>query len=400
MSANEGFDIERRARDWLGEKVADQIDLGVLEHYVRRLGRLDDAPSEGAWELAWESMRAQADAFASQRGCGYRRRSSPRVALPAPGISADARTGLVPAHVRAPVDLRSATARELTVVPGMAAATAQRLEAAFSSPSPPASLEDALAQRELDPATFERIRGYVTVGSPEEVFVRDSATFAQHAREAADRGELPGLLTELWDHAGRATYWPLDRPSLDPVEQALQRGQALYDGLSQCDEQALRSAPLWGQAYLRVILRLLRSADKRVRVAMFGLCASSNPKLRPLLEGLVVAHERGIDVRMLHDADEHQGDLWADDVAFLMERGVPCRGIERLHERSVVVDDDLVIGSVGWTAQSIFRTDELSLHLRSPDRATETVKSLDALWSRGDPADFWSATGESDGDEA
>ncbi|HJL14526.1 MAG TPA: phospholipase D-like domain-containing protein [Sandaracinaceae bacterium LLY-WYZ-13_1] len=399
MSADEGFDLERRAREWLGEKVANQIDLVTLEQQVRRLGRLADRPSEGAWALAWELMLAQADAFASQRGCGAPRHPSGRVALPVLGATANARTGLVPGHVRAPVDLRSASVQELALVPGLGVATAKRLEGAFSSPTPPASLEDAISRSLLDPATFERIRGYVTLGASREGSARPPVSFARLAREAADRGELAGLLADFWAHAEQATYWPLDRPSFDPVEPIIQRGQTLYEELFPCDERALRIAPLWGQAYLRVILRLLRSSHQRVRVAMFGLCSSFNPKLRPLLEELVAAHERGVDVRVLHDADEQEGGLWADDIAFLMERGVPCRGIERLHERTVVVDDDLVSGSVGWTSQSIFRTDELSLHTRSADIATETVKSLDALWSEGAPADFWSTVDDAQSDE-
>ena len=51
-----------------------------------------------------------------------------------------------------------------------------------------------------------------------------------------------------------------------------------------------------------------------------------------------------------------------------------------VRSRTVVIDDTAVVGSVGWTVQSVMNSEEVSIQLSSGHAANEICRLLDVVW--------------------
>lgn len=142
---------------------------------------------------------------------------------------------------------------------------------------------------------------------------------------------------------------------------------------------------LRGQRYVREISALIEAARSRVLVAMCGLRASTSVRLHGLLRACATARQQGRDVRVLYDGERAMRTDWAADVPALRAIAVEARpwvGPGRLHTRAVIVDDQLCVGSVGWTPQSVFITEECSLLIQSPPSADAFATGFNRAWVR------------------
>jgi phosphatidylserine/phosphatidylglycerophosphate/cardiolipin synthase-like enzyme len=151
------------------------------------------------------------------------------------------------------------------------------------------------------------------------------------------------------------------------------------------------AAILAGQQCASVMRELVQGAQSRIWLAMFGLRTLSSPRLRGLSMQLHEAVLRGVDVRVIFDADPRTADIAAYDVPELLRLGIPVRAWpyrSRLHARALLVDDTALIGSVGWTPSSIFRTEEMTVAVRSPSTTDELVDRFESYWmlASGEPA--------------
>lgn len=150
---------------------------------------------------------------------------------------------------------------------------------------------------------------------------------------------------------------------------------------------------LSGSAYYERLQRLFQAAQTRIDVCMFHAAATDqrHPTFR-LLNALVAAHGRGVQVRMLLDQDRDE-DLYRSTVIntparnFLLAAGVPCRfdTSERLlHSKFVLVDDQYsVVGSHNWSAGSYFQFDDLSLLVADSALNTTMRSRFEGLWAEG-----------------
>lgn len=202
---------------------------------------------------------------------------------------------------------------------------------------------------------------------------------------------LDGWFSRLWAQSERAfptrihsapQYYPSDRsPNNGSTRRRMAELRVRARLLAQFDP-ALSVDLLSGQRYVRRVEELVRAAKSRVIVMMLGLMANQNRRLHRLLDGLIDAHRRGVDVRVLGDAREGAAKDWMSDAEILSEAGVAVLRWSgtRFHSRTVVIDDTAVVGSVGWTVQSVMNSEEVSIQLSSGHAANEICRLLNVVW--------------------
>lgn len=183
---------------------------------------------------------------------------------------------------------------------------------------------------------------------------------------------------------GKAGYWPKHRLVADPHLQSREVGSGLYARLEH-REGGVSAESVAGFPYVRLMIEQMRSARHEVRVMMAGLRASSTRRLHALLGDLCEAQRRGCRVRVLYDPHHAMQRDWALDVQTMRRQNLsvlPWSGRSRFHIRGIVFDDDrMVVGSVGWTPQSIFLTEERSVVVRGHAKAIDEVSEFfDGAW--------------------
>ncbi|NPA86445.1 MAG: phospholipase, partial [Candidatus Diapherotrites archaeon] len=110
--------------------------------------------------------------------------------------------------------------------------------------------------------------------------------------------------------------------------------------------------------YCRDVGNLIDSAKDEIDVAVYLIRYRDTNCPEILLEKLVEARERGVDVRVFTEEDDYNERA----VEFLREHNVPVFIVEPfLHAKALKVDDCVVVGSHNWTWNAMHRNVEVSL---------------------------------------
>lgn len=140
-----------------------------------------------------------------------------------------------------------------------------------------------------------------------------------------------------------------------------------------------------GQRYVKTVCQAFATAQQRIWMAMAVLRASTTARLQPLIGSLLAAKERGIDVRVMYETREGPHSDWTADVGRIADAGVPVQswsGRGHLHRRSILIDERTVVtGSVGWSPQSIYLSEELSVLLEHRDTASRMAAQFEREWT-------------------
>lgn len=158
------------------------------------------------------------------------------------------------------------------------------------------------------------------------------------------------------------------------------------------------AVPMPSRDYLPYVLSLIDRAERAVLATIFIIDPRPETDLgenvRLLLDTLVRAHWRGVDVRVIVGSSTQTPAIeLADRVArrYLGGLGVPCRPYAgggtygSLHSKYLVVDDVAVVGSHNWSHQALCLDDELSLAVRSKDLSGELRAVFECDWERVAP---------------
>jgi hypothetical protein len=142
---------------------------------------------------------------------------------------------------------------------------------------------------------------------------------------------------------------------------------------------------------------LVAGAQRRVDVEELDLAAGAANGLGwgspdPLAASLAAAAQRGVAVRVLAAAPFSSTDTGnAAALEWLASRGVQAAvvdrpGIETLHNKGLVVDDAVVVGSMNGNHHSRSANREVDLLLRGPGVADAFAALFASDWSPPDPA--------------
>lgn len=148
---------------------------------------------------------------------------------------------------------------------------------------------------------------------------------------------------------------------------------------------------LEGTAYYERLPEFLRAASTSIKVAMFHAAfPGPNHPTKLLLDELIAAKARGVDVRVVLDRDRETDPYMSTVInskakRYLEEHGVDCRFDKEdvlLHSKYLILDENLcVLGSHNWSAGSYSEFDDLSFVVESPEMAAALITRFEQLWN-------------------
>lgn len=123
----------------------------------------------------------------------------------------------------------------------------------------------------------------------------------------------------------------------------------------------------------------LDAASRSIEAAVFDI------DLQSVVDALVRAKKRGVNVRVVADNDANQeSDLFASAIQQLKAAGIPLKLDERdafMHNKFVVIDGNTVwTGSWNWTINDTYRNDNNALRFAVPALAENYQKRFEFLF--------------------
>jgi cardiolipin synthase len=130
------------------------------------------------------------------------------------------------------------------------------------------------------------------------------------------------------------------------------------------------------------ILEAIATAAKSIRIKMFLF---SDPSL---IEAVIAAQHRGVDVRVMLNPERRDGEKENGDArSTLIDAGVqvldsnPC--FDLTHEKSMVIDDEMAfVQSVNWETENFISTRDYAIVTSHKHEVEEIAECFDADWSR------------------
>jgi phosphatidylserine/phosphatidylglycerophosphate/cardiolipin synthase-like enzyme len=146
-------------------------------------------------------------------------------------------------------------------------------------------------------------------------------------------------------------------------------------------------APLANKAYYYYLLDGIREARHRLWASVFFVnvdeLADRDLKVRRLLKEVALAHDRGVDVRILLGGERERlnGFRVSNELSrtYLQHLGVEVRVYDgakiNTHAKFVLIDDDVtLLGSHNWSPRSFARGIDDSVALRSDELNTRLAR--------------------------
>lgn len=130
------------------------------------------------------------------------------------------------------------------------------------------------------------------------------------------------------------------------------------------------------------VLDSIHSATKSVRIKMFAF------NHLPLLEAVVAAHRRGVNVKVMLNPERRDGET-DNDVAreMLQQFGIEVRAsnpaFDLTHEKSMVIDDEhAFVESLNWTEENFTVTRDYAVVTPTAYEVAEIIDCFEADWAR------------------
>lgn len=133
----------------------------------------------------------------------------------------------------------------------------------------------------------------------------------------------------------------------------------------------------------KLIVKLIQEARQSLDLAIFDLSEPS------VVDALIQAQQRGVRVRIMTDSDNlaRNGQLEPQFVA-MKKAGIQFKGDERtglMHNKFMIMDGKAVItGSANLTPYSLYRDNNNSLKIDSPQLAANYQAEFDRLYKEGE----------------
>lgn len=283
-----------------------------------------------------------------------------------------------------PLNLNTASVKELVPLPGIGPTLAARIVGERLARGAYSSLDDLDRRVEgVGPAIVAKIRYRVRFGSPLE------ATNTAVPDLAWLVARMPGAT--VWEQLVAALDAVATACAADPHPATKEYQPRDFDlALAEPESLADWVGVLSGLDYFRRLPALLQNVTTSLDVCLFhiALPEPTHPT-RLLLAALVAAHNRGVAVRVLLDADRPEDPYRSSVInapaqVYLTAAGIPVQfdSTERLlHSKYLVADGSLVIlGSHNWSAGSYFAYDDLSLVIQSVELAQTLSARFVSLW--------------------
>lgn len=152
-----------------------------------------------------------------------------------------------------------------------------------------------------------------------------------------------------------------------------------YHELYARNEQAGRQDPLNPD---KLFVELVQRAKKSLDLAIYDITEPS------IINALIQAHQRGVKVRVLTDSDSlRSGRDSTALIQSMIAAGIPIKGDNRtalMHHKFMVIDGaELLTGSLNLTYGSLYRDNNNSLKISSPQLAANYQTEFDRMFEQG-----------------
>ncbi len=135
----------------------------------------------------------------------------------------------------------------------------------------------------------------------------------------------------------------------------------------------------------------VNGATERIRIVMYAISYRDDypdSEVNLLVEDLVGAHERFVDVAVVLDRSDWIDDNGINDRAaeVLLDGGVPLRAAptsQTTHAKVVVCDDTVIVGDANWSYSAFALYHGTSLQVTDAGLADDYVAWFDRLWDGG-----------------
>lgn len=144
-----------------------------------------------------------------------------------------------------------------------------------------------------------------------------------------------------------------------------------------------------GKDYFQVVKKLLSEAKKSIYISMY--MATYYPDRHgslpnQLLQELVSANERGVEVRVILDQETVSAfKRQYNDPAyfFLKDKGIQVdydTPATKLHDKLIIIDEGItIIGSHNWSERALKENSEVSVVIKSPELASKLKKWISSI---------------------
>lgn len=132
------------------------------------------------------------------------------------------------------------------------------------------------------------------------------------------------------------------------------------------------------------VIDAIHGSTRSVRIKMFAF------NHRPLLEAVVAAHRRGVDVKVMLNPERRDGETDNDVTRDMLQRfGIEVRAsnpaFDLTHEKSMVVDDEhAFVESLNWTEENFTVTRDYAVVTPTAYEVAEIIECFEADWARED----------------
>jgi len=152
-----------------------------------------------------------------------------------------------------------------------------------------------------------------------------------------------------------------------------------YHELYTHNEQAGRNDP---QNPDKLFVGLVQQAQQTLDLAIYDITEPS------IIQSLIQAHQRGVRVRILMDSDSlDENRQAAPQIRAMFQAGIPIKGDERtalMHHKFMIMDGVHVItGSLNLTHNSLYRDNNNSLKISSPQLAANYQAEFNRMFEQG-----------------
>lgn len=313
---------------------------------------------------------------------------------------------------QAKVNLNYATTDELAALPGLGPVTAQRVVTHREHSGEFVSLDQLAEIKGLDADARAQAGATLTLDGEAAVFATEnSASNAGLASIPAIANIRDLALTpresgsRVCTLLARAPGWlRVHRPPRNtrPIELSKRRAQAelrlmqMKKNFSEARLPGGEVATLKGPRYLSFLLDAFAQAQQSIQVLMFFVRYEDdkNYPINAIIDALIAAKARGIEVHVLMDKDREQDIFLSriinkDAMKKLRDAGIDARFDDPAtltHSKLVIIDDNhVVMGSHNWTAGSMFAYDDVSVYLHSAELGAVQGARFQARFAEATP---------------
>ncbi|EHP85760.1 phospholipase D-like domain-containing protein [Methanotorris formicicus] len=154
--------------------------------------------------------------------------------------------------------------------------------------------------------------------------------------------------------------------------------QALEDTTEEIIDEERDIVVLNDEKYFYYVLNIIKSAEREIDIIMFSMFRCKQTE--ELLNALIEARKRGVMVRIILNKEVESNKEAKNYLA--SERISVKYSKTRVHNKLVIVDDIVVVGSHNWTDSGLFENKESSIAIRDKKVLKEEKEYFEALWER------------------